>query len=91
MNGGNKRNKSSHENNNAGIIYVATKRLRRGEKDTMDAIIEAYQNITVPQYVRNVGDYTGGGKVDTKPQRRNCHTAKVEQLTAEVQVRSESS
>ena len=55
MNGGNKRNKSSHKNNNAGIIYVATKRLRRGEKDTMDAIIEAYQNITVPQYVRNVG------------------------------------
>jgi len=47
--------KSSDENNNnAGSIHDATKRLRRGEKDTMEAILAVYQNITARQYVRNV-------------------------------------
>ena len=48
--------KSSDENNNnAGSIHDATKRLGRGGKNTMEAIIVAYQNITARQYVRNVG------------------------------------
>ena len=47
--------KLSDENNiNSGSIHDATKRLRRGKKDTMEAIIVGYQSITSRQYVRNV-------------------------------------
>ena len=45
---------SSDEYNNAGSIHDATKRLRRGENDTMEAIIVEHQNITARLYVRNV-------------------------------------
>ena len=37
------KNLSDENNNNSGSIHDATKRLRRGEKDTMEAIIVAYQ------------------------------------------------
>ena len=49
-----KGNMSSDENNNAGRMHDATKRLRRGEKDTMEAVIMTYQTITARPYVRNV-------------------------------------
>ena len=45
----------SHENKNkAGRSYVTTKRIRRGEKDTMEAIIVGYERTMARRCVRNV-------------------------------------
>ena len=81
--------KSSDENNNAGSIYDATKRSRRGEKDTMEAILAAYQNITTRQYVKNVERLHRrwkSGNQNRKEEHSSC-CSRVEQL----RVRSESS
>ena len=66
--------KSSDENNNAGSIHDATKRLRRGEKDTMEAII-AYQNITARQYVRNVDRLHRRWKIGNQTAKTNTRRA----------------
>ena len=68
--------KSSDENNNnAGSIHDATKRLRRGEKDTMKALIVAYQNITAHQYVRNVDRLHRRWKSGNQTAKKNTRRA----------------
>ena len=45
----------SRKENNAGSTYVATKRVERGDHDSMDAIIVGYENTMARRYARNVG------------------------------------
>jgi len=66
---------SDENNNNAGSIHDATKRLRRGEKDTMEAIIVAYQNITARQYVRNVDRLHRRWKSGNQTAKKNTRRA----------------
>ena len=74
--GGNEGKKSSDENNNnAGSIHDSTKRLRRGEKDTMEDIIVAYQNITARQYVRNVERLHRRWKSGNQTAKKNARRA----------------
>ena len=68
--------KSSDENNNnAGRLHDATKRLRRGEKGTMEDIIVAYQNTTARQRVRNVDRLHRRRKIVNQTAKKNTRRA----------------
>ena len=68
--------KLSDENNmNSGSIHDATKRIRRGKKDTMEAIFVAYQSITVHQYVRNVHRLHRRWKSRNQTTKNTCRAA----------------
>jgi len=84
------RSRLTKKNNNAGSIHDATKRLRRGEKDTMEAILAAYQNITARQYVRNVDRLHRRWKSGNQNRKEDSsYCSKVQQLTAKLEVGSE--